>query len=235
MRVLLIEDDPHLSRAVERILRRASIDVFSTPSGEDGISLGKIYEYDLVILDLGLPDIHGHQVLRRLRLSGIHTPILVLTGADDHQEMIKSFSFGADDYVTKPFKSEELIARVYAIVRRSRGHSHSQIRTGELVVNLQTKQVEAAGEILQLSHKEYLVLKLLSLRMGKTVTKHDFLNYIYRGLDEPDPKIVDVYVCKIRKKITQVTGRTTEIETVRGRGYLLRGVGDHSRAKLAVE
>jgi len=222
MRILLVEGDPAASRSIELMLTHANLNVYCTDLGEEGIDLAKLYDYDLILLDLNLPDMNGHEVLRQLRLARVDTPILILSGADDTDSKIKGFGFGADDYMTKPFHREELIARIHAIIRRSKGHSQSIIRTGKIAVNLDAKTVEGEGKPVHLTGKEYQMLELLSLRKGTTLTKEMFLNHLYGGMDEPELKIIDVFICKLRKKLAEVTGGENYIETVWGRGYVLR-------------
>ncbi|MQQ07238.1 response regulator [Epibacterium sp. SM1979] len=222
MRILLVEDDPTTAKSIELMLTHANLNVYSTDLGEEGIDLAKLYDYDLILLDLGLPDMNGHEVLRQLRLARIETPILILSGADDTENKIKGFGFGADDYLTKPFHREELVARIHAIIRRSKGHSQSIIKTGKISVNLDAKTVEVEGKTVHLTGKEYQMLELLSLRKGTTLTKEMFLNHLYGGMDEPELKIIDVFICKLRKKLSNATGGENYIETVWGRGYVLR-------------
>jgi two-component system cell cycle response regulator CtrA len=222
MRILLVEDDPTTSRSIELMLTHANLNVYCTDLGEDGIDLAKLYDYDLILLDLNLPDMSGHEVLRQLRLARIETPILILSGSDDTESKIKGFGFGADDYLTKPFHREELVARIHAIIRRSKGHSQSVIRTGKVQVNLDAKTVDVDGAAVHLTGKEYQMLELLSLRKGTTLTKEMFLNHLYGGMDEPELKIIDVFICKLRKKLAEATGGQNYIETVWGRGYVLR-------------
>ena len=171
MRVLLVEDDPATSRSIELMLTHANLNVYCTDLGEEGIDLAKLYDYDLILLDLNLPDMNGHEVLRQLRLARVETPILILSGSDDSENKLKGFGFGADDYMTKPFHREELVARIHAIIRRSKGHAQSVIRTGEINVNLDAKTVDVNGEMVHLTGKEYQMLELLSLRKGTTLTK----------------------------------------------------------------
>jgi len=222
MRVLLVEDDPATSKSIELILTHANLNVYATELGEEGIDLAKLYDYDLILLDLNLPDMNGHEVLRQIRLARVDTPILILTGSDDTESKLKGFGFGADDYLTKPFHRDELVARIHAIIRRSKGHSQSVIHTGKIAVNLDAKTVEVAGDPVHLTGKEYQMLELLSLRKGTTLTKEMFLNHLYGGMDEPELKIIDVFICKLRKKLSQATGGDNYIETVWGRGYVLR-------------
>ena len=232
MRILLVEDDPTTSRSIELMLTHANLNVYCTDLGEEGIDLAKLYDYDLILLDLNLPDMNGLEVLRQLRLARVDTPILILTGADDTENKIKGFGFGADDYMTKPFHREELVARIHAIIRRSKGHSQSIIRTGKISVNLDAKTVEVGGKPVLLTGKEYQMLELLSLRKGTTLTKEMFLNHLYGGMDEPELKIIDVFICKLRKKLAEATGGDNYIETVWGRGYVLRDPAG-AQARLA--
>jgi two-component system cell cycle response regulator CtrA len=235
MRILLVEDDATTSRSIELMLTHANLNVYCTDLGEEGVDLAKLYDYDLILLDLNLPDMNGHEVLRQLRMSKIDTPILILTGADDTENKIRSFGFGADDYLTKPFHREELVARIHAIIRRSKGHAQSIIKTGMIDVNLDAKTVEVKGTPVHLTGKEYQMLELLSLRKGTTLTKEMFLNHLYGGMDEPELKIIDVFICKLRKKLAEATGGENYIETVWGRGYVLREPSpSETSRKLAV-
>ena len=221
MRILLIEDDRATARSIEMMLTKTDISVSTANLGEDGIDLAKLYNYELILLDLGLPDMNGHEVLRKLRLAKVTTPILILSGAEDTENKLKGFGAGADDYMTKPFNQDELVARICAIVRRSQGHSHSTIKTGQLEINLDAKTVAVAGKVVNLTGKEYQIFELLSLRKGSTITKDMFLNNLYGGMDEPEIKIVDVFICKLRKKLADANAGESYIETVWGRGYVL--------------
>ncbi|HEV8388384.1 MAG TPA: response regulator transcription factor, partial [Dongiaceae bacterium] len=229
MRVLLVEDDANTAQSIELILKSEGYIVDTTDLGEDGLEIGKLYDYDIIILDLMLPDIDGYEVLRRLRSSRVNTPILILSGLSELDNKIKGLGFGADDYLTKPFDRRELLARIQAIVRRSKGHSESVIKTGKLAVNLDAKTVEVDGSRVHLTGKEYAMLELLSLRKGTTLTKEMFLNHLYGGMDEPELKIIDVFICKLRKKLQAAAGQHY-IETVWGRGYVLRDPGEEKAA-----
>ena len=194
----------------------------TTELGEDGLEIGKLYDYDIIILDLMLPDMHGYDVLRGLRDAKVETPVLILSGLTDPEKKVKGLGTGADDYLTKPFNKEELIARIHAIVRRSKGHADSVIKSGKLSVNLDARTVEVDGKSVHLTGKEYGILELLSLRKGTTLTKEMFLNHLYNGMDEPELKIIDVFVCKLRKKLASTEANEIYIHTVWGRGYVLR-------------
>src|SRR6202034_4546696 len=222
MRVLLVEDDSATAASIEMMLKAEGFICDTTDLGEDGLEIGKLYDYDIIILDLMLPDIDGYEVLRRLRAARVRTPILILSGLGELDHKIKGLGFGADDFLTKPFDKRELVARIHAIIRRAKGHSESIIRTGRFSVNLDTRTVEVDGHPLHLTGKEYGILELLSLRKGTTLTKEMFLNHLYGGMDEPEPKIIDVFVCKLRKKLASASGGHEFIETVWGRGYVLR-------------
>ena len=181
MRVLLIEDDSATAQSIELMLKSENFNFYTTDLGEEGIDLGKLYDYDIILLDLNLPDMHGYDVLKKLRVAKVQTPVLILSGISEMDSKIRSFGFGADDYLTKPFNKAELIARIQAIVRRSKGHAESLIRTGKLTVNMDARSVEADGRRLHVTGKEYSILELLSLRKGTTLTKEMFLNHLYGG------------------------------------------------------
>ncbi len=222
MRVLLIEDDRATAQSIELMLKVENFNVYTTDLGGEGIDLGKLYEYDIILLDLNLPDMSGYEVLRALRLAKVKTPILILSGLDGIASKVKGLGFGADDYLTKPFHKDEVVARIHAIVRRSKGHAQSVMTVGDLVVNLDQKTVEISGARLHLTGKEYQMLELLALRKGTTITKEALLSQLYGGMDEPGMKIIDVFICKLRKKLTRASNGRNYIETVWGRGYVLR-------------
>jgi two-component system cell cycle response regulator CtrA len=221
MRVLLIEDDRATAQSIELMLKSEGFNVYTTDLGVEGVDLGKIYDYDLILLDLNLPDVSGLEVLRTLRVSKINTPVMFLSGTSEIDTKLKTFSGGADDFLTKPFHKEELVARIHAVVRRSKGHAQSLVKTGDITVNLDAKTVEVRGSLVHVTGKEYLMLELLSLRKGTTLTKEMFMNHLYGGMDEPELKIIDVFICKLRKKLAAATHGKHHIETVWGRGYVL--------------
>jgi two-component system cell cycle response regulator CtrA len=229
MRVLLIEDDSSTAQSINLMLKSERFNIYITDLGEDGVDLGKIYDYDIILLDLNLPDMSGFEVLRSLRASKVKTPILILTGLAGIEDKVRGLGFGADDYMTKPFNRDELVARIQAIVRRSKGHAQSVIQTGDLTLDLDAKIVKVNGSSVYLTAKEYKMLELLALRKGTTITKETFLNYLYGGMDEPEGKIIDVFMCKLRKKLASASGGNEFIETIWGRGYMLieEAAGEH--------
>jgi two-component system cell cycle response regulator CtrA len=226
MRVLLVEDDKTTARSIELALASEGIICDTAELGEEGLEVGKLYDYDLIILDLMLPDIDGYEVLLRLRSAKVKIPILILSGLSGSEQKIKGLGFGADDYLTKPFNRGELIARIQAIVRRSKGHSESVIRFDKVCVNLDNRTVEVDAKTVHLTSKEYAILELLSMRKGTVLTKEMFLNHLYGSIDEPELKIIDVFICKLRKKLYDASGGRNYIETVWGRGYMLREFTD---------
>ncbi|WP_341754310.1 response regulator transcription factor CtrA [Candidatus Tisiphia endosymbiont of Dioctria rufipes] len=222
MRVLLVEDNSDIASSIELTLASEGIICEVVEFGTEGIEIAKIYNYDLIILDLMLPDISGFEILLRLRSAKVKTPILILSGITTVDQKIKGLTYGADDYITKPFNREELIARIYAIVRRSKGHSESVVRFDKVSIHLDTRIVEVDGTRVHLTNKEYAILELLVLRRGTVLNKEMFLDHLYNSVDEPEIKIIDVFVCKLRKKLADAAGGTNYIDTVWGRGYMLK-------------
>jgi len=222
MRVLLVEDDRLTAQAIELMLRSESFDVCVSHVGAEGSDLAKLYDYDIILLDLVLADMSGYEVLRTLRAARIRTPILVLSGLAATKDKVKAFGLGADDYMTKPFHKDELIARIRAVVRRSQGYPLSVVQSGDLTVNLDHRTVEVDGTRVNLTTTEYRILEHLSLRKGTPLTKEMILHQLYGGIDEPANKIIDVFICKLRKKLALASAGKNYIETVWGRGYALR-------------
>jgi two-component system cell cycle response regulator CtrA len=221
MRVLLVEDDTIVARGITLALKGASMIVDAADTGEEALELARLYDYDIVVLDLMLPDMEGYEVVRKLRAARIETPVLILSGLTRPQAKVRGFGMGADDYITKPFDQQELVARIQAIVRRAKGFSQPTLSVGPLTLNLGSREVLVEGRSVHLTGKEYAVLELLTLRKGVVLTKEAFLNHLYGGMDEPEVKIIDVFICKLRKKLAQA-GAAELIGTVWGRGYVLR-------------
>ena len=230
MRVLLIEDDATVAHSIELMLKSENFNTYTTDLGEEGVDLGKLYDYDIILLDLNLPDMSGYEVLRSLRVAKIQTPVLVLSGMGSIEDKVKGLGFGADDYLTKPFHKDELIARIHAIVRRSKGHAQSTITIDDLTVDLDEKMASIGAKRVPLTTKEYQMLELMALRKGLTLTKEMFLNHLYGGMDEPELKIIDVFICKLRKKLANASQGKNYIETVWGRGYVMRDGTSEMRA-----
>jgi two-component system cell cycle response regulator CtrA len=225
MRVLLIEDDRSTTRSIVLTLASAGMICDTAEVGRDGIEVSKLYNYSIIILDLMLPDIDGYEVLLRLRSAKVKTPVLILSGLSAADHKIKGLNLGADDYLTKPFNRGELIARIQSIVRRSKGHAESVVRFDKVTINLDTRVVQVDDKQVHLTNKEYAILELLAMRKGTVLTKEMFLNHLYSSMDEPEIKIIDVFICKLRRKLYELSG-VNYIETVWGRGYMLKDYDD---------
>lgn len=222
MRILLIEDDISTAKSIELALAAEGIVCDIAANGEEGLDFARMYEYDIIILDMMLPDVDGFEVLRRLRRANVKTPVMILSGLTGSDSKVKGLGIGADDYVTKPFNRGELIARIQAIVRRSKGNATSKLKVGKIALDMDNRAVEIAGKPLNLTSKEYSILELLMLRKGTPIKKETFLAHLYGGIDEPEIKIIDVFVCKLRKKIEEMTGGENYVETLWGRGYCFK-------------
>lgn len=222
MRVLLVEDDPVTASIINLALRREEFICDIADLGSEAIQHGKSRIYDLIILDLILPDMDGLVVLRELRGSGVYTPALILSALNELDSKVGGLRSGADDYLTKPFEQRELIARIHAILRRSTTHPESTIRFGKLLVNVDNHTATVDDQPLHLTIKEYEILEFLCLSIGKPITRQTLLNRLYRGRDEPKPKIIDVFVCRLRHKLAQASGGDSHIETIRDQGFRLR-------------
>ena len=221
MRVLLVEDDTIAAKGLTLVMRGGGAVVDVADGGEEALELVRHYEYDIVVLDIMLPDMEGYEVVRRMRAARIETPVLILSGLSRPQAKVKGLGMGADDFITKPYDHAELMARLQAIVRRSKGYSQPTLRVGDVVLNLDTREVTAVGRPVHLTGKEYAILELLVLRKGMVLTKEAFLNHLYGGMDEPEMKIIDVFICKLRKKLA-AAGADNLIGTVWVRGYMIR-------------
>ena len=221
MMVAAHKDDLAAARSVSLSLKASGMVVDQADTGEEACELAKHYDYDIIILDLMLPDMEGYEVVRRLRAARNETPVLIVSGLSRPQAKVKGLGMGADDFITKPFDKAELMARVQAVVRRSKGFSQPMLRIGPLQLNLDGREVLVNGREVHLTGKEYAILELLVLRKGMVLTKEAFLNHLYGGMDEPEMKIIDVFICKLRKKLAQA-GASNLIGTVWGRGYMIR-------------
>ncbi len=227
MRVLMVEEDSALSRPLATMLQSIGAVIDRMEGGEEALEMVRRYDYDIVLLDLMLPDVDGYEVVRRMRAARINIPVLIISSLVRPQARVKAFGMGADDFVTRPYDLGEFVARVQAIVRRSKGHSQPTLKIGDLQLSLDTREVLVAGKAVHLTGKEYSILELLVLRKGMVLTKEVFLNHLYGGMDEPEVKIIDVFICKLRKKLA-LAGAASVIGTVWGRGYTVRDPASYS-------
>ena len=195
MRILLVEDDRAVTQSLVATLKAASMVVDAVETGEEALEYCRLYDFDMVLLDLSLPDMEGYDVVRRLRAARLATPVLMLSEIMSPQAKVKGFAAGADDVITKPFDTQELVARIQAVVRRAKGFAQSSLTVGDLTLNLGSREVMVAGTPIHLTGKEYAILELLVLRKGMVLTKEAFLNHLYGGMDEPEVKIIDVFIC----------------------------------------
>ena len=225
MRVLLVEPDSVTAQSVELMLRSEGFVVEVTDSGEDAIDLARLYDYDIVLTEIGLIGFSGFDVIRTLRTAKVKTPVMVVSSLGGVEDRVRGLGYGADDYLTKPFHKDELIARIHAIVRRSSGHAGPVISVNGLSINLDRHSIAIDGVAAHLTGKEFQILELLALRLDKVVTREAILQHLYGGMDEPELKIIDVFLCKVRRKFAAAApdGRQF-IETVWGRGYVMRSV-----------
>ena len=221
MRILVIEDDAACRRSLELTLSGAGFNVDSTPFGEEGIELARAYDYQAIVLDLGLADLEGHGVLRALRRHQVKAPILVLSAAAELRAKLETFAAGGDDHVSKPWHAEELAARLKAAIRRTEGHADACLRAGELSLDMAARAVEAGGAPVHLTGKEFQLLETLMLRRGKVVSRETLITALYGAMDEASGKIVDVFVCKVRQKLAAACAGRRFIKTVWGGGYML--------------
>lgn len=222
MRILMIEDDAAVAHSMELMMLSESWNVQSVDMGEEGLQRAKLYEYDCITLDLNLPDMSGYDVLKRMRMAKVRTPVIIVSGLAGIEDKVKGLGIGADDYMTKPFHKDELIARIHAVVRRSGGHAVSTLAAGPLTLNLETRDATVHGEPVRLTGKQFQMLECLMLRKGVVQSKDQLLNAMYGGRDEPEIKIIDVFICKLRQKLDRAGASPRLIETIWGRGYLIR-------------
>jgi two-component system cell cycle response regulator CtrA len=221
MRVLLASSEIAFARQIAQRLAATQIVIDHAATGDDALELARHYDYDLLLLT-GLSDVPGPEVVvRRIRAAQIDTPAIVLSDAANPQERIRSLTAGADDVVSSAVDTEELLARMRAVVRRNKGFSQSVLSVGALQLDINSRQAAVHDRPISLTGKEFGILELLMLRKGMTLTKDAFLSHLYGGIDEPEGKIIDVFVCKLRKKLADAGARDV-ISTVWGRGYTVR-------------
>ncbi|WP_448582518.1 response regulator transcription factor [Thermaurantiacus sp.] len=219
-RLLLVEDDRLLADVLARMLEGAGYTVYVTALGDDALELARAYRFDAVLLDLTLPDLPGQSVLKALRAGRADMPVIILSGENSLAVKLEGFEEGADDYIVKPFHPDELLARVHALIRRSRAAAPTLVELGPLSIDFGVRRASIQGVPVPLTGKEFQCLAFLAQRRGTTVTKEMFLAHLYGGEDEPEMKIIDVFICKLRRKLAEA-GCPPIIETVWGRGYTI--------------
>ena len=222
MRVLLVEDDPTTAKSIEMMLTHANLNVYTTDLGEEGIDLAKLYDYDLIVLDLGLPDMNGHEVLRQLRVSKIETPILILSGSAEVDDKIKGFGFGADDYMVKPFAFIELLARVGMLLGRASQKTSgtaARLAAGELSIDLLSRECFRQGQKIRLTSTEFKLLEYLMRNPKRLVTRTMLLEKVWGLNFDPTTSVVETHISRLRSKIDNPFEHKM-IETLRGDGYV---------------
>jgi two-component system cell cycle response regulator CtrA len=227
MNILIVEDDDLIAESIAMALEDEGTFYHITSTVDEGLSAVREGQYDAVVLDINLPDGDGFQFAKAIQRSQIITSILVVSGRASVTDKVVALHSGADGFLTKPFDRQELIANLTAIIRRANGHSDNKIVTGPIIVDLSKHEVMMGENRLDLTSKEYRILELLSLRKGSTLGKSHFVSHLYGGIDEPVSKIIDVFICKLRRKLIESTGGDNYIHTVWGQGYVLRDVASH--------
>ncbi len=216
MRLLLVEDEPTLSRQLRDMLEKAGYAVDVAHDGEEGHFLGSTESYDAIILDIGLPKLDGLKVLERWRKEGKTMPVLLLTARDSWSDKVAGLDSGADDYLAKPFKMEELQARLRALIRRTSGHATSEMSCGPVLLDTRTSRVTVGEEVIRLTAQEYKLLAYLMHNKSKVVSRTELTEHIYDQDFDRDSNTIEVFITRIRKKLG-----TDLIRTVRGLGYVL--------------
>ena len=225
MRVLLIEDDSATAQSIELMLKSESFNVYTTDLGEEGVDLGKLYDYDIIVLDLNMPDMHGYEVLKRLRSAKVRTPILILSGDSEPDDKVKGLVFGADDYLTKPYAFAELLARLDALVRRrDPGTVKTKVAVGDLELDLLSRTAKRSGSAIELQPREFRLLEYLMRHAGQVVTRTMLLENVWEYHFDPQTNVIDVHISRLRAKIDKGQERPL-LHTVRGAGYTIRDGG----------
>jgi DNA-binding response OmpR family regulator len=224
MRILVVEDEARLASSLRTGLEAEGFAVDTASDGQEGLWYAREHEYDAILLDLMLPVLNGHEVCRTLRAEEIWTPILMLTARDGDRDQVEGLDTGADDYVTKPFSFQVLLARLRSLLRRGGPERPAVLAVGDLLLDPATRVVTRAGTELSLTSRETSLLEFLMRRSGDVVTKADILGHVWDYAFEGDPNIVEVYIGRLRRKVDRPFGRS-DIETVRGSGYRLRAAG----------
>lgn len=219
---MIVEDERKLAKTLKTVLEGEHFSVDVAYDGDEGYEMATVEEYDVMILDIGLPSKNGLEVCRLIRDEGVETPILMLTARDATEDKIAGLDTGADDYLVKPFAVDELLARVRALIRRAKKQIGETVEVGSLTLNPKSHQVRRGGEVIELSSKEYAVLEYLMQHAGQIVPKQSLLEHVWGSEVDPFSKVVDVYVGYVRKKIDKnFPDHKALLKTVRGRGYKL--------------
>lgn len=225
-RLLIVEDDPEVGTGLEDFFSIKGYDVTRVEEGEEALQeITALPPYDVILLDVMLPEKDGFEVLREARKAGVDSPIIMLTVKSESKHKLRGFDLGADDYVTKPFRIEELMARVHALLRRSAGHAAPTVEIGPLVVNLSSQQARLGDEALELTSFEYRVLEYFLLHPGQVVSKMELNEHLYDEDADPDSNVIEVIIGRLRRKLDPA-GEWQPIETLRGRGYRFRQDAD---------
>ena len=222
MRILIIEDDALLAERIQEIIEEAGHEVNHALTGEEGLSLAEMESHNVIILDMGLPDMSGNDITKALRNASNNVPILVLSARTQLEDKLAALDLGADDFMIKPFHRDELLARLHALLRRSEGLNSHVVQIGDLQIDIRNKQLLVENKPVTLTRKEFEILELLAMSQGRPVEKSTLMNHLYGSNDEPEIKIIDVFICTLRKKLAEYNKGRHCIETVRGRGYALR-------------
>lgn len=233
MRILLIASDRTVARGLTLTLQQQRMVTDIANCGAEALELAKLYDYDAALVDASLPDMEGFDLIARLRASRFEAPLLLLSSIGRAEAKIRALNAGADDYLTKPFDPGELTARLHALIRRAKGLSRPSIQMGAILLDLAARQLSVQGVPVHLTGKEYSILELLLLRRGTALSKENILDHLYGGMDEPDSKIIDVFICKLRKKLQQA-GANNIIGTVWGRGYMIHNTQTPAIRDVAV-
>ena len=221
MRILIIEDYALLAERIQEIIEEAGHEVDHALTGEEGLSLAEMESHNVIILDMGLPDISGNDITKALRNASNNVPILVLSARTQLEDKLAALDIGADDFMIKPFHRDELLARLHALLRRSEGLNSHVVQIGDLQIDIRNKQLLEDNKPVTLTRKKFEILELLAMRQGRPVEKSTLMNHLYGSNDEPEIKIIDVFICTLRKKLAEYKKVRHCIETVWGRGYAL--------------
>jgi two-component system cell cycle response regulator CtrA len=225
MRTLLVQGNQAEAQASAAVIAATGAIVDHVRTASDALMYLQTYEYDIVVLDRALPDMDGCDALRRLRMQGYSTPILMIADYNNGKARAQALRTGADDLITKPYDNEEFIARIESVVRRRNGFTRSVLRVGPLEIDMASREVRVEDQPISVTRKEYAILELMALRKGRVIPKQNFLDHLYSGLDGPETRVIDVFICNLRKKLA-TWGLGSLIDTVRGHGYIMRDLAD---------